>query len=56
MVIIDAAESSGAPSDGAPVTEWFKEMIDPFRRRKRTVGCWFLTMYLRGVNTVQEGP
>ena len=42
VVIIDAAESSGAPSDGAPVTEWFKEMIDPFRRRKRTVGVLVL--------------
>ena len=38
LVVIDAAESSGAPSDGAPVTEWFKNMIDPFRLRKRSVG------------------
>ena len=42
LVVIDAAESSGAPSDGAPVTEWFKEMIDPFRRRKRSVGALVL--------------
>ena len=42
LVVIDAAESSGAPSDGAPVTEWFKEMIDPFRRRKRSVGVLVL--------------
>ena len=42
LVVIDAAESSGAPSDGAPVTEWFKNMLDPFRRRKRSVGVLVL--------------
>ena len=29
LAVIDAAESSGAPSDGAPITEWIKNMIDP---------------------------
>ena len=39
----DAAESSGAPSDGAPVTEWFQKMIDPFQHRnKRSVGVLVL--------------
>ena len=43
LVVIDAAESSGAPSDGAPVTEWFKKMIDPFQHRnKRSVGVLVL--------------
>ncbi len=42
LVVIDAAESSGAPSDGSPVTEWFKTMIDPFQRRTRSVGVLLL--------------
>ena len=33
LVIIDAAESSGAPSDGSSVTEWTKEKIAPFQSR-----------------------
>lgn len=31
VVIIDAAESSGAPSDGSPVKEWNNEKIQPFK-------------------------
>ena len=38
LVVIDAAYSSGAPSDGSPVTEWLEQMIVPFRQRKRSVG------------------
>ena len=33
LVIIDAAESSGAPSDGSSVTEWIKEKVSPFQSR-----------------------
>ena len=33
VVIIDAAESSGAPSDGSPVTAWGKEKVKPFSSR-----------------------
>ena len=33
VVIIDAAESSGAPSDGASISEWNKEKIKPFASR-----------------------
>ena len=34
VVIIDAAESSGAPSDGAPVAEWNREKVQPFADRE----------------------
>ena len=40
VVIIDAAESSGAPSDGSPVTEWGKEKIQPFA--SRSIGALIL--------------
>ena len=40
VVIIDAAESSGAPSDGSPVTEWGKEKVQPFS--SRSVGALIL--------------
>ena len=40
VVIIDAAESSGAPSDGSPVTEWNREKIQPFA--SRSVGALIL--------------
>ena len=33
LVVIDAAESSGAPSDGSSVAAWFKQMVEPFIRR-----------------------
>ena len=33
VFIIDAAESSGAPSDGSPVAEWNREKIQPFANR-----------------------
>ena len=31
QVIIDAAESSGCPSDGSPVNDWLKEVVFPWR-------------------------
>ena len=31
VVIIDAAESSGCPSDGAPVNEWLSKVVFPWR-------------------------
>ena len=31
VVIIDAAESSGCPSDGAPVNEWLEKVVFPWR-------------------------
>ena len=33
LVVIDAAESSGAPSDGSSVAGWFKQMVTPFSQR-----------------------
>ena len=31
QVIIDAAESSGCPSDGSPVNDWLKKVVMPWR-------------------------
>ena len=31
LVVIDAAESAGCPSDGAPVAPWFKSHVEPWR-------------------------
>ena len=31
LVVIDAAESSGAPSDGGDVNPWLREFVDPFK-------------------------
>ena len=31
VVIIDAAESSGCPSDGAPVNDWLEKVVMPWR-------------------------
>ena len=31
LVVLDAAESWGCPSDGAPVQEWIKTFIEPWR-------------------------
>ena len=33
LVVIDTAESSGAPSDGASIGPWFKTMVKPFEER-----------------------
>ena len=32
LVVIDAAESAGAPSDGADVAPWIRAYVDPWRR------------------------
>ena len=31
LIVVDAAESSGCPSDGAPVNQWLAEVIKPWR-------------------------
>ena len=37
LVVIDAAESSGCPSDGAPVNEWLAKVVQPWERLGVTV-------------------
>ena len=37
LVVIDAAESSGCPSDGAPVNEWLAKVIQPWERLGVTI-------------------
>lgn len=30
LMVLDAAESAGCPSDGSPVVEWYHRMVDPW--------------------------
>ena len=39
QVIIDAAESSGCPSDGSPVNEWLAKVVLPWRNTGADTGC-----------------
>ena len=40
LVVIDAAESAGCPSDGSAVGEWFRKRVDPWR----DAGCAVLLL------------
>ena len=41
-IVIDAAESSGCPSDGAQVNDWLEKVVMPFRAPERDYGVQVL--------------
>ena len=41
-IVIDAAESSGCPSDGAPVNDWLERVVLPWRTPERDYGVQVL--------------
>ena len=56
QVIIDAAESSGCPSDGSPVNEWLAKVVLPWRNAGVDTGCLVADHIPKKAEDRPDGP
>ena len=55
-IVIDAAESSGCPSDGAPVNDWLEKVVNPWRKADRDYGVQVLDHIPKTKDNRPDGP